>query len=72
MGNIREAIEGYCEHQAHYDCERCALYAACTIANPQAKPENMSNRDIDILFNNATHMCKELEVLIESVEQNTN
>ena len=69
MDKFRDAVEGYCEYQAQNQCDKCAIHAACHIANPEQTPEGMSDRDIEILFNVATDMYKELVMLLDTIRE---
>ena len=69
MDKFRDAVEGYCEYQAQNQCDKCAIHAACHIANPVQTPEGMSDRDIEILFNVATDMYKELVMLLDTIRE---
>ena len=69
MNKFRDAVEGYCEFQVQNQCDKCAIHAACNIANPDKTPDEMSDRDIEILFNVATDMYSELVMLLDAIRE---
>jgi hypothetical protein len=68
MDKFREAVEMYCEYGAEHDCNMCAMRASCYIAGRGKRPNNMSDREIEIMFVMATEMWSELKKLLDSID----
>lgn len=60
MEEFRTSIEGYCQLVVDYDCRTCAFSAACNIAAKDLHPEEMTDREIQIMYNNALSLYAEM------------
>ena len=67
MDKFREAVEMYCEYGTEHDCNMCAMRAACYIAGRGKSPNNMSDREIEIMFTMAVEMWSEMKKLLDSI-----
>ena len=67
MYKFRDAVESYCKFGVEHHCNMCAISAACYIAGRDTDPSDMSDREIEIMFNNAVDMWSELNDLLDSI-----
>lgn len=67
MDKFRSALESYCQFRVEYDCGKCAFHAACNIANAEKNPEDMTDREIEILFNNAVILWGEMHEVLDEI-----
>lgn len=72
MDKFREALESYCQFRVEHDCEKCAFGAACGIVHPIKSPGEMSDRELEILFNNAVILWGEMRDVLDAVDKDTN
>ena len=69
MDTFRKAIEDYCEYTADHCCAKCAFCTPCKLINKDKTPEEMGDRDIDLLFYAAIHFYDEMGRILDSVSK---
>ena len=69
MDKFRDAIESYCQYTADHCCARCVFCVPCKLINKDKTPEEMDDRDIDLLFYAAMHFYDEMGQVLGSVAE---
>ena len=69
MDAFRNALESYCQYTADNCCAKCAFCVPCKLINKDKTPEEMGDRDIDLLFYAAIHFYDEMGRVLDSVSK---
>ena len=69
MDKFKNALISYCDYTADHCCAKCAFCVPCKLINKDKTPEEMDDRDIDLLFYAAMHFYDEMGQVLGSVAE---